>query len=90
VGIALVRQISHPRISKVEPWTFSHIDWHLNQGLAIVLAEDVPAIAKTDPPGKFNYSLLMNFILIRTRFLEAWDALCPAYNAFLSEMPTLS
>jgi iron transport multicopper oxidase len=52
------------------PWIMHcHIDWHLNEGLAIVLAEDIPAIAETDPP-------------------KAWDALCPAYNAFLHEIPT--
>jgi len=33
------------------PWILHcHIDWHLNLGLAVVLAEDVPAIAKTKPP----------------------------------------
>jgi hypothetical protein len=57
VDNALVRQFPYPSISHVEPWTFSHIDWHFDEGLAIVLAEDVPAIAETDPPRKFNYSL---------------------------------
>ncbi|KAK2462800.1 hypothetical protein APHAL10511_005191 [Amanita phalloides] len=33
------------------PWFFHcHIDWHLQAGLAIVFAEDVPAIAKSKPP----------------------------------------
>ncbi|KAF8798409.1 laccase [Phlegmacium glaucopus] len=52
------------------PWIMHcHINWHLNLGFAIVLAEDVPAIAKTTPP-------------------DAWDQLCPAYNAFLPEIIT--
>jgi len=33
------------------PWIFHcHIDWHLNAGLAIVFAEDVPTIAKSTQP----------------------------------------
>jgi len=52
------------------PWILHcHINWHLNLGLAVVLAEDVPAIAETHPP-------------------DAWDKLCPDYNAFLPEILT--
>ncbi|KAJ7108369.1 yellow laccase [Mycena crocata] len=33
------------------PWFLHcHIDWHLDIGLAVVLAENIPAIAKEDPP----------------------------------------
>jgi iron transport multicopper oxidase len=37
------------------PWIMHcHIDWHLNLGFAIVLAEDVPAIAQTKPPSAWD------------------------------------
>ncbi|KAF8159248.1 yellow laccase [Crassisporium funariophilum] len=33
------------------PWIIHcHIDWHLEIGLAVVMAEDVPTIATSDPP----------------------------------------
>ncbi|KAJ7175196.1 laccase 2 precursor [Mycena crocata] len=33
------------------PWFLHcHIDWHLDAGLAVVFAEDIPTIAKEDPP----------------------------------------
>ncbi|KAF9483026.1 laccase [Pholiota conissans] len=45
------------------PWIMHcHIDWHLDLGFAVVMAEDVPTIAKENPP-------------------NAWDNLCPIYDA---------
>ncbi|KAG6844799.1 hypothetical protein H0H87_003625 [Tephrocybe sp. NHM501043] len=35
------------------PWIFHcHIDWHLELGLAIVFAEDVPSVANMNPPSE--------------------------------------
>ncbi|KAF8798631.1 laccase [Phlegmacium glaucopus] len=37
------------------PWILHcHIEWHLNLGLAVVFAEDVPTIAKTNPPDAWD------------------------------------
>ncbi|KAH0584736.1 Acyl-coenzyme A oxidase 2 [Termitomyces sp. 'cryptogamus'] len=37
------------------PWIFHcHIDWHLELGLAIVFAEDVPDVAKFNPPSAWD------------------------------------
>ncbi|KIL65095.1 multicopper oxidase [Amanita muscaria Koide BX008] len=37
------------------PWIFHcHIDWHLQQGLAVVFAEDVQTIAKSKPPTSWD------------------------------------
>ncbi|KAG6859753.1 hypothetical protein C0995_004497, partial [Termitomyces sp. Mi166 len=37
------------------PWIFHcHIDWHLDRGLSIVFAEDVPDIAKFNPPSTWD------------------------------------
>ncbi|KAI0258277.1 laccase [Gloeopeniophorella convolvens] len=48
------------------PWFLHcHIDWHLNAGFAVVMAEDVPDVPTQDIP-------------------IAWEALCPAYNTFVS------
>ncbi|KAJ7606635.1 laccase 1 precursor [Roridomyces roridus] len=37
------------------PWFLHcHIDWHLDIGLAVVMAEDIPTIAKADPPASWD------------------------------------
>ncbi|KAG6898927.1 Acyl-coenzyme A oxidase 2 [Termitomyces sp. T159_Od127] len=37
------------------PWIFHcHIDWHLEGGLAIVFAEDVPDVAQLNPPSSWD------------------------------------
>ncbi|KAF6749971.1 laccase 2 precursor [Ephemerocybe angulata] len=39
------------RTDNAGPWIMHcHIDWHLVLGLSVVFAEDVPAIASSDPP----------------------------------------
>ncbi|KAF8806820.1 laccase 3 precursor [Phlegmacium glaucopus] len=37
------------------PWILHcHIDWHLNLGLAVVFAEDIPAIETSEPPAAWD------------------------------------
>ncbi|KAF5379394.1 hypothetical protein D9615_006645 [Tricholomella constricta] len=37
------------------PWFLHcHVDWHLELGLAVVFAEDIPSISKTKPPQSWN------------------------------------
>jgi hypothetical protein len=62
---------------------------NVSRGLGIVLAEDVPAIAKTRPPGNSIWSDLKNFSWLNLSLsLVAWDKLCPEYEAFLPEVIT--
>ncbi|KZV72897.1 multicopper oxidase [Peniophora sp. CONT] len=52
------------------PWFIhSHIDWHLNTGLGVVMAESLSEVASHNP------------------HTSSWDALCPAYNNFVSANP---
>ena len=48
------------------PWFLHcHIDWHLEAGLAIVFAEDIPGIPQADPPnGESKRSLLDLYLKI--------------------------
>ncbi|KAI0042265.1 multicopper oxidase [Auriscalpium vulgare] len=49
------------------PWFLHcHIDWHLNEGFAVVFAEDTGDVTTADPAP------------------DAWKALCPAYDSFIS------
>lgn len=57
----------------------SHIDWHLQAGLAIVFAEDPAGVAAHTPnTSKLNSKTF--FILSQLVSLAAWNDLCPAYN----------
>ena len=53
------------------------------RGLAVVFAEDVPAIAETNPPGKETYSNNV-FNFSEPGFTDSWRELCPIYNALPS------
>jgi hypothetical protein len=59
------------------------------RGLAVVLAEDVPAIAKSDPPGKATpYPSFGVFSERWSNIVAAWDQLCPIYDALPAEVFT--
>ncbi|OCB87661.1 laccase [Sanghuangporus baumii] len=56
-----------------DPWFMHcHIDWHLEGGLAIVFAEDVP-----DIPPKCQYLITQAYTLFDP---EDWLNLCPLFN----------
>jgi iron transport multicopper oxidase len=61
----------------------SHIDWHLDAGLAIVFAEDVADVATRNPvSGKSTPFMSTVHTLIEGKFsLAAWKNLCPTYDA---------
>jgi iron transport multicopper oxidase len=43
------------RTDNAGPWFLHcHIDWHLEAGLAVVFAEDIPSIAKMNPPDAWD------------------------------------
>lgn len=59
----------------------SHIDWHLQAGLAIVFAEDTPGIAAHDVnTSKWRFRSTSLFHLSEC-FPAAWNDLCPLYDA---------
>jgi hypothetical protein len=63
---------------------FSHIDWHLDRGLAVVMAENIPdKLRKEHPPGELNYvcKLLSFLIRIVNELTAAWDELCGIFDA---------
>ena len=49
------------------PWFLHcHIDWHLNVGLGIIFAEDVPAVPLVDPaPREFSKLLRLYEVTAR-------------------------
>ncbi|KAG5644257.1 hypothetical protein DXG03_008795 [Asterophora parasitica] len=50
----------------------SHIDWHVDLGLAVVFAEDAATVSRTSPP-------------LRNLSSAAWHQLCPLYDALTPE-----
>ncbi|KAF5379393.1 hypothetical protein D9615_006644 [Tricholomella constricta] len=64
------------------PWFLHcHIDWHLELGLAVVFAEDIPTIKNANPPRKHFYNFWSYGSEVTDPFLAAWDQLCPKYDA---------
>ncbi|KAI0042260.1 multicopper oxidase, partial [Auriscalpium vulgare] len=69
------------------PWFLHcHIDWHLNKGFAVVFAEDTGDVTTTDPPpGRFPGSVAAVLPTDDHSSLpDAWKALCPDYDTFIS------
>jgi iron transport multicopper oxidase len=61
--------------------SLSHIDFHLDIGLAIVFAEDTDTVANSVHPSTCCYVVLL--VMADSEFLTLgeWDSLCPTYDA---------
>ncbi|PPQ93569.1 hypothetical protein CVT25_005561 [Psilocybe cyanescens] len=70
----------------------SHIDWHLERGMAIVFAEDpedVPTVIR--PPGKLAVNILLKeFPVLNSFVTEQWQYLCPIFDNLPASMTSIS
>ncbi|KAI0246634.1 Cupredoxin, partial [Lactifluus subvellereus] len=71
------------------PWFLHcHIDWHLEEGFAVVFAEDVPGVSNQDVVTGTSKRTSISTCECETHgngcsCPEEWRDLCPAYNNFI-------
>ncbi|KAH9059216.1 laccase C [Lactarius vividus] len=71
------------------PWFLHcHIDWHLNAGLAVVFAEDVPDVSSQDIHTSAYTLIFESAQRLNDIAAAAWDNLCPLYNSFVNTTGT--
>ena len=62
-----------------------HIDWHLEYGMAVVFADDVPGIPKSVVPTSKHFFPCVSEFRVSSRppaHTESWDQLCPVWSAY--------
>ena len=78
IGIA---SPDHEQTNNAGPWLLHcHIDFHLNAGFAVVMAEDMQQTA-VDNPVPCEMSLISSLPRDSQTSLASWEDLCPTYDA---------
>ena len=68
------------------PWFLHcHIDFHLEAGFAVVMAEDIPDTAAQNPVPRKCIAVRSVSTIADALAAEAWSDLCPIYDALSEE-----